>query len=83
MICTRCYGSGYLNTHQFPDSLDVDDLEAVRKWMGENSGHDVRVCDCCGDGEFWYGSPGAHYEGADEQGPNGPYAYNGGLCECH
>jgi hypothetical protein len=83
MICTRCYGSGYLNTHQPPDSLDVDDLEAVRKWMDENADHDVQVCDCCGDGESWYGRPGAHYEGGDDQGEFGPYAYNGGLCECH
>jgi len=22
--------------------------------------HDVSVCDCCGDGESWYGEPGQH-----------------------
>lgn len=22
--------------------------------------HDVSVCDCCGDGEDWYGEPGQH-----------------------
>ncbi len=22
--------------------------------------HDVSVCDCCGDGENWYGEPGQH-----------------------
>jgi len=22
--------------------------------------HDVSVCDCCGDGEDWYGVPGEH-----------------------
>ncbi len=22
--------------------------------------HDVQVCDCCGDGENWYGEPGCH-----------------------
>jgi hypothetical protein len=22
--------------------------------------HDVQVCDCCGDGENWYGEPGQH-----------------------
>jgi len=24
-------------------------------------GHDVQVCDCCGDGDGWYGIPGEHY----------------------
>jgi hypothetical protein len=41
------------------------------------------VCDCCGDGEGWYGEPGQHYTSDDPVGHNGPYAYNGGLCECH
>ncbi len=44
---------------------------------------DVSVCDCCGDGEGWYGEPGRHYSSEDPKGPSGPYAYNGGLCECH
>ena len=22
--------------------------------------HDVQVCDCCGDGEGWHGTPGEH-----------------------
>jgi len=25
--------------------------------------HDVSVCDCCGDGEDWYGTPGEHKPG--------------------
>ncbi len=45
--------------------------------------HDVVRCDCCGDGEVWYGFPGEHYNNEDPSGENGPYAYNGGLCECH
>lgn len=45
--------------------------------------HDVQVCDCCGDGESWYGTPGEHYGPDDPPGPGGPYDYNGGLCECH
>lgn len=45
--------------------------------------HDVQVCDCCGDGESWYGVPGEHYGPDDPPGPNGPYAGNGGLCQCH
>ena len=23
--------------------------------------HDVSVCDCCGDGENWHGTPGEHH----------------------
>lgn len=45
--------------------------------------HDVKVCDCCGDGSEWYGVPGEHYGADDPIGENGPYRYNGGLCECH
>jgi hypothetical protein len=52
--------------------------------MEEHDSHDVTVCDCCGDGETsWYGTPGEHYNNEDPQGREGPYAYNGGLCECH
>lgn len=43
----------------------------------------VSVCDCCGDGITWYGEPGEHYGWLDPIGPNGPYQYNGGQCECH
>ena len=45
--------------------------------------HDVEVCDCCGDGESWHGEPGEHYGPDDPPGNDGPYGYNGGLCECH
>jgi hypothetical protein len=30
--------------------------------------HDVSVCDCCGDGEGWHGTPGEH----DRANPNDP-----------
>lgn len=43
--------------------------------------HDVTVCDCCGDGEIWYGVPGKHYNSEDPQGFNGPYS--GGVSGCH
>lgn len=86
--CTRCENTGFLNLYQIPDS-EMADLEksdnfeqAVLKWM-EDGEHDVQVCDCCGDGEEWYGVPGEHYNSEDPQGHDGPYAYNGGLCECH
>jgi hypothetical protein len=45
--------------------------------------HDVQVCDCCGDGRGWYGEPGRHYTNQDPPGRQGPYAYNGGWCECN
>lgn len=45
--------------------------------------HDVQVCDCCGDGEDWYGDLGEYYTENDPMGMNGPYAYNGGLRECN
>ncbi|WP_425618072.1 hypothetical protein NA78x_001765 [Anatilimnocola sp. NA78] len=45
---------------------------------------DVQVCDCCGDGiSQWHGEPGRHYSVNDPLGKDGPYSYNGGLCECH
>lgn len=81
--CTRCENSGFLNIHQLPDEIDGYDIEAVQAWMKENESHDVCICDCCGDGEGWYGEPGQHYGNDDPRGYNGPYAYNGGLCECN
>jgi hypothetical protein len=83
MTCTRCDGTGFLNIGQLPDSIDGYDTEAVLKWIGENEDHDIQICDCCGDGCGWYGTPGEHYGPEDPPGPNGPYAYNGGLCECN
>lgn len=44
---------------------------------------DFAICDCCGDGETWYGRAGEHYNADDPKGPKGPYASNGGLCRCH
>lgn len=85
--CTRCENSGFLNLHQIPDveMVAIDgDIEKIQAWIKtQTEPHDVRVCDCCGDGEGWYGEPGSHYTNADPPGHNGPYAYNGGLCECH
>ena len=81
--CTRCEGSGFLNLHQIDDKSILEDNDLILKWIEENEEHDVQVCDCCGDGEDWYGTPGEHYNNDDPRGPNGPYAYNGGLCECN
>ncbi len=82
MTCTRCEGSGFLNLHQVPDNELSDDPEVMLKWIAKHEDHDVSVCDCCGDTEEWHGEPGQHYGPDDPQGHRGPYAYNGGLCEC-
>ena len=81
-ICTRCDGTGFLNAEQLPDGLRELGTEAVRNWIHSNES-DVQVCDCCGDGDGWYGEPGEHYGPGDPPGREGPYSYNGGLCECH
>ena len=39
MICNRCQGTGFLNTHQLPsDALWVDDVDAVLEWIKKNEG---------------------------------------------
>lgn len=59
--CTRCDATGFLNTHQLPESVDAFDADAVLAWIEkETAPHDVGVCDCCGDGEGWYSEPGQH-----------------------
>lgn len=66
MNCTRCQ-DGFINLHQIPDEdwshLEKceDFHEAVLVWIATNDNHDVSVCDCCGDGENWWGTPGEHY----------------------
>ena len=86
MTCTRCSGTGFLNLEQMEDGF-FDNLEPpeILTWIRAHpDGHDVCVCDCCGDGDSaWHGTPGAHYSTDDPRGPSGPYAYNGGLCECN
>lgn len=83
MTCTRCGGSGFLNIEQVPGAT-CDSLDKVQAWLRETTDvHDVMVCDCCGDGEGWYGQPGEHYTHNDPQGQFGPYTYNGSLAECH
>ena len=85
--CTKCEGTGFLNLFQIPDEEAIEmagDIDLILKWIKEHTDHDVQICDCCGDGEeTWYGYPGEHYNQEDPIGRNGPYAYNGGLCECH
>lgn len=83
--CTRCDSTGFLNIEQLPESVheSSDFVEDALQWIQDNADHDVTVCDCCGDGEGWYGDPGEHYGPNDPPGRNGPYDANGGLCRCH
>ena len=88
MTCTRCDATGFLNIGQVPDEViqraeDGDFCAVILAWMATDEGKasDVAVCDCCGDGEDWHCNPGEH--DSCQFGPNGPYAYNGGLPECN
>ena len=82
--CTRCEGTGFLNIHQIEDQSIIEaGHEFILKWIKNNNNHDVCICDCCGNTEIWYGVPGQHYSNNDPIGREGPYGYNGGLCECH
>lgn len=81
MICTRCEGTGFLNLDQINEDPIVDeDHESILKWLEKNTDNDVQVCDCCGDGEEWYGEPGEHFTGGEGR---ECYDYNGGLPECN
>jgi hypothetical protein len=89
IVCNRCNNTGFLNLEQL-DELDCgitsqNEPEKILHFLTTETGikHDIQVCDCCGNGEFWYGVPGEHYNDEDPKGKDGPYAYNGGLCECH
>jgi len=76
ITCTRCEGTGFINLHQIPenefDLLEDNLIEMVPLWISNNPDSDVSVCDCCGDGEFWHGSPGEHYNNADPSGDTVP-----------
>ena len=83
MTCNPCQGTGFKNIEQVPAKVVEAGTSAIQTWIAtQTEPHDVCICDCCGDGEEWYGVPGAHYSRNDPRGPRGPYAYNGGLCEC-
>ena len=92
--CTRCENTGFLNIDQYTAITgkafyDLEDPhKEVKGWIDRGKERpfwddDVQVCDCCGNGEDWYGTPGEHYNNEDRRGHDGPYAYNGGLCECN
>lgn len=85
--CTRCNGTGFLNIDQVPEDVinkfyTTCDHNLILIWIKETQIiHDVQICDCCGDGNYWYGNPGQHDE--KDYGLSGSYAYNGGLPECY
>ena len=90
MMCTRCDGSGFLNTHQIKDISGKEEsirilrigTNAILAWIAAQTGpHDIKVCDCCGNGTVWYRVPGQH--NSNDMGKHGPYKYNGGLPECY
>jgi hypothetical protein len=84
MICNHCKGTGFLNIEQVPVVVQANGVDAILLWLkNKNEINDVRVCNCCGDGEYWYGEAGQHYGPTDPRGKDGPYAYNGGLAECN
>ena len=65
MICTRCDGIGFLNIDQIDEETrykydETGDPEVIINWVGANYGHDVCLCDCCSDGDYWYNEPGMH-----------------------
>jgi len=58
MNCTRCNATGFLNTEYLPEGLLEQGVEVILKWIADHLKAEVQVCDCCGDGEEWYGTPG-------------------------
>ena len=80
--CNPCEGTGFKNLFQVPGADKMTNAQ-ILQWIKDNPDSDVCVCDCCGDGEEWYGEPGQHYTAQDPIGRHGPYASNGGLCKCH
>lgn len=92
MTCTRCNTTGFLNTDHLTDEHaellnELGPEEFLTEFLqehGELYYPDVTVCDCCGNGlDEWHGVAGEHYNIEDQRGKDGPYAYNGGLCECN
>lgn len=81
--CGPCQGTGFRNLDQSNGATDGMDTDQIQAWAEANQPNDIAPCTCCGDGDDWYGEPGYHYSSNDLPGRDGPYAYNGGLCECH
>ena len=70
LTCTRCESTGFINISQVDDATlklfdEIGDHGIILAWIDEHENHDVQVCDCCGDGEGWYSTPGEHYNSED------------------
>jgi hypothetical protein len=64
MNCTRCSGTGFINLFQVDDDVlklfeDSGDPGIILGWI-DRGDTDCAVCDCCGNCEDWYGTPGEH-----------------------
>jgi len=60
MNCTRCDATGFINTEYLPIGWEDWELEDVVLYIDAHLECDAGICDCCGDGECWYGTPGLH-----------------------
>lgn len=79
MNCSRCDGTGFLNSEQITEEMWDKGLYHILDFISSKEA-DISICDCCGDGHGGYGDPGGHYRGEN---PKEAYAYNGGLPECN
>lgn len=85
MRCNTCQGTGFLNLDQVDPSIvaifdQTGEHRIILDWMKEETQpHDVKVCDCCGNGDNWYNVPGEHFTGEDKS----VYAYNNFVPECN
>lgn len=59
----------YLHSHFTIQLTGGEWRETVLKWIENNQDHDVQVCDCCGNGEVWWGEPGQHDRRSGENWP--------------
>ena len=62
IYCTRCQGTGFINIPTDDLDFETDDIELLKKFIESKKEEypDFSVCDCCGNGENWYGEPGQH-----------------------
>ena len=74
--CTRCGGCGFLNIELVPIGVIIlanegvsEFHEVISGWLADADVTAVSVCDCCGNGENWHGTPGEHYNDEDPRGP--------------
>jgi hypothetical protein len=75
MNCTRCQRTGFINLHQVDETTlalfeEAGEHDVILAWIeSQTEPHDVSVCDCCGDGQEWHGTPGFHWLNSQEPFP--------------